>query len=71
MLKVERLTKAIPAADPTRDEIEQAIAAADKAIEDMSDAELKALIKQKTGRAPTGTPGHDWLLNTARELTAA
>lgn len=69
--EVERLTKAIPADDPTRDEIEAAIVAADKAIEDMSDAELKALIKQKTGRAPTGTPGHDWLLNTARELTAA
>lgn len=71
--QIEELQAArpLPAQEPTPAEIESAIAAADKAIEDMSDAELKALIKQKTGRAPTGTPGHDWLLNTARELTAA
>jgi len=69
--EVERLTKAIPAAEPTPAEIEQAIATADAEFEAMDDAALKAFIKAKTGRAPTGTPGHDWLVNTARELAAA
>jgi hypothetical protein len=69
--EIEKLKTALPVTEPTPPEIEAAIVAADKAIEDMSDVELKALIKQKTGRAPTGTPGHDWLVNAARELTAA
>lgn len=61
----------LPMQEPSPAEVEQAIAAADAEFDAMSDADLKAFIKEKTGRAPTGTPGHDWLVNTARELAAA
>lgn len=33
----------------------------------MDDASLKAFIKAKLGRAPTGTPSHEWLVNAAKE----
>lgn len=38
---------------------------------DMSDDDLKAFIKHKTGSAPRGQPGRPWLLNAAREAAAA
>lgn len=56
---------------PTEETVTTALAAANAEFEAMDDAALKALIKAKTGRAPTGTPGRDWLLNTVRELAAA
>lgn len=63
--------QALPAEDPKPAEIEAAVAASDAEFEAMDDAALKLFIKGKTGRAPTGTPGREWLLNTARELAAA
>lgn len=69
--QIEELkARALPMGDPKPSEIEAAIAKADADFESMSDADLKAFIKAQTGRAPTGTPGHDWLVNTAKELAA-
>lgn len=71
--QIEALKAAQPLSltDSTPAEIEQAIVTADAEFEAMDDAALKAFIKAKTGRAPTGTPGHDWLVNAARELMTA
>lgn len=55
----------------TEDEIAAALMAANTEFEAMSDPDLKAYIKSKSGRAPSGTPSHDWLVNAARELAAA
>jgi len=55
----------LPAKEASPEQIEEA---AEKALKDMDDAELKAFIKSKTGRAPTGTPSHEWLLSAAKEL---
>lgn len=57
--------------DPKPDEITAAVAAADAEFEKMDDAQLKAFIKDKTGQAPRGTPSHEWLVNTAREVSGA
>lgn len=69
-LELERLRALIPAQEATPAEIDAVIAAADKELEAMSNDELKAFIKAKAGRAPTGTPGRDFLLSAARELAA-
>lgn len=71
--QIEELTAAqtIPVKEATPAEIETAIAVADADYEAMSDDALKAFIKAKTGQAPRGTPGHDWLVNAAREAAAA
>lgn len=63
--------KPLPSNDPKPAEIEAAIAASDADFADMDDAALKAFIKNKTGQAPRGTPSHDWLVNTAKELAVA
>lgn len=55
----------------TEPEIDAALAAAEAELEAMDDAQLKAIIKDKTGQAPRGTPSHDWLVKTAREVMAA
>lgn len=68
--QIERLTAALPVQEPKPAEIEAAIAQADAEFVNLTDAELKALIKDKTGRAPTGTPGREWLLTTLKELAA-
>jgi hypothetical protein len=48
----------------------RALEVADKELEAMDEGELKAFIKLKSGQAPRGTPSRDWLINTARELSA-
>lgn len=61
----------LPAQDSNPAQIDEAIITANAEFEAMSDDELKAFIKGKTGQAPRGTPGRDWLLNAAREAAAA
>lgn len=68
--QIEKLTAALPIQEPKPAEIEAAIAKADAEFANLTDGELKALIKDKTGRAPTGTPGREWLLSTLKELAA-
>lgn len=65
-----KASQALPLKDSTPAEIERAIAVADAELENLTDTELKALIKDKTGRAPSGTPGREWLLSTVKELAA-
>lgn len=60
----------VPAVDSTPAQIEAAITAANAEFESMSDEALKAFIKEKSGAAPRGTPGREFLLNAARELAA-
>lgn len=57
--------------DPKPEEIEEAIRNADDEYLNLSDDELKALIKDRTGSAPRGQPARDFLLNALRELDAA
>lgn len=58
---------AIPAqADPAQ--IEDAIKLSDAEYEAMTDDQLKALIKTRTGRAPVGTPKRDFLISAAKEV---
>lgn len=54
----------------TEPEVEAALNAANAEFEAMEDSALKAFIKEKSGRAPTGTPSHAWLVNAAKELAA-
>lgn len=65
-----RAAAAPPLKDSTPAEIETALVTANAEFEAMADADLKAFIKEKTGQAPRGTPSHDWLVSTARELAA-
>lgn len=60
-----KATAPLPLKEASAEEIEGAAA---KSIDDMNDTELKAFIKTKAGRAPTGTPSREWLLSAAREL---
>jgi hypothetical protein len=60
----------LPAQDPSPADMSRALEAADKELEAMDEGELKAFIKLKSGQAPRGTPSRDWLINTARELSA-
>lgn len=69
-VEIEKLKRAVPAQDSKPEEIEKAIQAADAEFEQMSDADLKAFIKEKSGQAPRGTPSRDFLLSAARELAA-
>lgn len=43
----------------------------DAGFEDWEDADLKAFIKEETGAAPRGNPGHETLVAMAREAHAA
>lgn len=58
----------LPVQEPSADDMRQAAVDADKPLEDMNEVELKAVIKAKTGRAPSGTPSREWLLSAAKEL---
>lgn len=69
-LEALKALMAVPMKDSTAAEIAHAIAAADSDFEAMDDASLKAIIKDKTGQAPRGTPSRDFLLNAVRELAA-
>lgn len=60
----------IPVAEPSPQEVEALVQASDAELEAMDDAALKALIKDKTGQAPRGTPSREFLLNAVRELAA-
>jgi len=55
----------LPPKEASPAEIEEA---ANKPLDEMDDGELKAFIKSKAGRAPTGTPSREWLLSAAKEL---
>lgn len=68
--ELERLKALIPAEQATPAEIDAAIATANDEFERLTDVELKAIIKDKTGQAPRGTPSREFLLNAARELAA-
>lgn len=68
--QIAALQKAIPAQETPPAEVEAIVAAADADLEAMTDEALKAFIKAKSGAAPRGTPGRDFLLNAARELAA-
>lgn len=54
----------------TDDEVAAALVAADAEFEALTDAELKAYIKDRSGAAPRGTPSREFLLTAARELAA-
>lgn len=60
----------IPVVEAMPDEIAAAVTAADDEFGRLTNDELKALIKDKTGQAPRGTPSREFLLNAARELAA-
>lgn len=62
-----RAERVIPPTEPTPAEVEQAIAISDAEFLAMDDAALKAFIKSKLGRAPAGTPSHEWLVTAAKE----
>lgn len=67
--EIERL-KAIIEPQKEPDEIDAIVEAADGEFELMTDDELKAYIKKKSGTAPRGTPTRAFLLNAAQELAA-
>lgn len=70
--EIEKLKAAqVPVKDSTPVDIAVALAEAEAEFIAMSDEALKAFIKAKSGQAPRGTPGRDFLLNAARELAAA
>ncbi|MGN7962183.1 hypothetical protein [Brucella sp. 22210] len=71
--EIDRLKAAqsLPAKEPTAAEVEEALRKADDEYTNLSDDELKALIKDRTGSAPRGQPARDFLLNALRELDAA
>lgn len=56
--------------DPKPAEVEAAVAASDADYSALTNDELKALIKDKTGQAPRGTPSREFLMNAAKELAA-
>ena len=60
----------LPEEQATPEQIDAAVTAADDEFDALTDAELKAIIKDKTGQAPRGTPSREFLLNAARELAA-
>lgn len=64
----ETQTTEVLVPDPKPEEVEAAVARSDAEYESLTDAELKAIIKDKTGQAPRGTPGRDFLLNAVREV---
>lgn len=69
--ELDRLRALIPPQQATAAEVDAALGVADAEFEAMSNDDLKAFIKDKTGRAPTGTPGREFLMNAAKEAAAA
>lgn len=63
----EPQTTEVVMTEKSPDEVEAAVAKSDAEFLAMDDATLKAFIKSKLGRAPTGTPTHEWLVNAAKE----
>lgn len=66
-----KAAQTLPENEPTADEVDEAIRKADDEYTNLSDDELKALIKDRTGSAPRGQPAREFLLNALRELDAA
>jgi hypothetical protein len=60
----------IPVKEPSPQEVEALVEVSNAEFEALDDAELKALIKDRTGQAPRGTPSREFLLNAVRELAA-
>lgn len=60
----------IPTQEASPEQINAAVSAADDEFAAMTDEQLKAFIKDKSGAAPRSTPSCDFLLNAARELAA-
>lgn len=60
-----------PAADPTTADMDQALAAADAAIEAMTDEQIKVEIKRITGSRPNGNPSRATLISALKELKEA
>lgn len=76
--ELARLKAAIPAEAPAPEAVDAIVATADAEaniandrFDAMTDAELKAFIKEKAGAAPRGTPSRETLLASAREQDAA
>lgn len=70
-LKAERSTL-VPAVDSTPEEIEQAIATADNAYADLTDAQIKDRIAAlNDGKRPQGNPSRPTLISMLTELEAA
>lgn len=60
----------LPTQEPSPAEVEVVIATADAEYANLTDAELKAIIKDKSGQAPRGTPSREFLLSAVKELAA-
>lgn len=68
--EIERLRSSIPAAEPTSQEISQAIEKSDSEFEAWDDELLKEYIKEKTGKRPLGNPSHATLVSMASDVAA-
>lgn len=71
MAEVAALKSQIPAKEPTPEEVEAALRAADDEYDAMSDDQLKEAIAAKVGSKPRGNPSRATLLSSIRELSAA
>ena len=60
-----------PAADPSPEEIEEAVKVADDAYAALSDSEIKDRIEGKAGARPRGNPSRETLVRTLQELEQA
>lgn len=68
--EIERLRTQIPEREATPAQVDAALVAADSEFEAMSNDDLKAFIKEKSGQAPRGTPSREFLITAAKELAA-
>lgn len=69
--QIAALQMPIPVMEPSPDEVEAAINAADDEYGAMSDDQLKEKIAEKVGSRPRGNPSRATLLASVRELSAA
>lgn len=66
-----KATQALSRSAPTPAEIEAAVQVADDELARMAEADLKALIRDRTGQTPRGNPSRETLIGMARDLQAA
>lgn len=69
--ELEARSTVLPVIEPTRAEVDQAIAEADAAFADMTDDDIKAEIAKLAGSRPRGTPSRETLERNLTELLAA
>lgn len=69
--QVEELRSQIPVKEPSLEEVERAIQAADDEYANMSNDQLKEAIAEKVGSKPRGNPSRETLVASLRELSAA